>query len=181
MTGLAARPSIAALLRAAAVAATAVLTCLAVSGAPAHAQADKQEKGGKLPRFASLRSGEVNVRTGPGPRYPVDWVFMRRDMPVEIVAEFDTWRKIRDWQNTEGWVHQSMLSSRRYVLIVADEVQPLMRRNDDDGPAAAMLEPGVVGQLMQCDPQWCRIQVNRLSGWVKRKALWGVYPDEDPK
>lgn len=161
----------------------AALLCAAPAPSPAlaQAQADKPDKGGKLPRYASLRSAEVNVRTGPGPRYPVDWVFMRRDMPVEIVAEFDTWRKIRDWQNTEGWVHQSMLSSRRFVLVVADEVQPLLRRADDTGPAVAILEPGVVAQLVQCDLQWCRLQATRVSGWVKRNSIWGVYPDEDVK
>ncbi len=166
-------------MRAAAALALAAILC----AAPGHgfAQNEKPDKGGKLPRYASLRSGEVNVRTGPGPRYPVEWVFMRRDMPVEIVAEFETWRKIRDWQNTEGWVHQSMLSSRRFVMVVADEVQPLLRRAEDTGQPVAMLEPGVVAQLLQCDLQWCRLQASRVSGWVKRKAIWGVYPDEDVK
>ena len=181
VTGLAARSSALAFLGAVLVAAAAALPFAAMAPTPALAQAEKPDKAGKLPRFASLRSGEVNVRTGPGPRYPVEWVFMRRDMPVEIVAEFDTWRKIRDWQNTEGWVHQSMLSSRRFVLIVADEVLPLLRRGDDAGPAVAMLEPGVVVQLLQCDPQWCRLQASRVNGWVKRGSIWGVYPDEDVK
>ncbi|HKH69397.1 MAG TPA: SH3 domain-containing protein, partial [Reyranella sp.] len=73
--------------------------------------AAQQRKGSGLPipRFASLRSDEVNVRTGPGPRYPIDWVFKRKAMPVEIVAEFENWRKIRDWQGASGWVHQSLL------------------------------------------------------------------------
>ena len=166
-------------MRAAAALALAAILCAAPG--LAVAQSEKPDKGGKLPRYASLRSGEVNVRTGPGPRYPVEWVFMRRDMPVEIVAEFETWRKIRDWQNTEGWVHQSMLSSRRFVMVVADEIQPLLRRADDTGQAVAMMEPGVVAQLLQCDLQWCRLQANRVSGWVKRKTIWGVYPDEDVK
>ena len=152
-----------------------------LASSPAQAQADKPDKAAKLPRYASLRSGEVNVRTGPGPRYPVEWVFTRRDMPVEIVAEFDTWRKIRDWENTEGWVHQSMLSARRFVIVVAEETQPLLRKPEDAGPALAMLEPGVVAQLLQCEPQWCRLQAGRVSGWAKRKAVWGVYPDEDVK
>src|SRR5258708_28049028 len=72
---------------------------------------------GPLPRYLSLRSDEVNLRTGPGVRYPVDWVLQRRNMPVEVLAEFENWRKIRDWQGTEGWVHQSMLSGRRYAIV----------------------------------------------------------------
>src|SRR4051812_46096299 len=76
--------------------------------------------GGNLPRYLSLRSDEVNLRTGPGVRYPVDWVLQRRHMPVEVLAEFENWRKIRDWQGTEGWVHQSMLSGRRYAMVMGD-------------------------------------------------------------
>ncbi|MGQ0675487.1 MAG: SH3 domain-containing protein, partial [Rhodospirillales bacterium] len=150
VTGLAARSSARALMRAATAAGLAGLICAAalcaaVPASPALAQAERPEKAGKLPRFASLRSGEVNVRAGPGPRYPVEWVLTRRNMPVEVVAEYDTWRQVRDGENTLGWVHQAMLSAQRYVLIVAEEVQPLLRRPDDAGPAAAMVEPGVVG------------------------------------
>src|SRR5919204_606278 len=82
---------------------------------------NNQRKGSglPLPRFASLRSDEVNVRTGPGTRYPVDWVFKRKGMPVEIVAEFENWRKIRDWQGASGWVHQSLLTGKRSFIIPA--------------------------------------------------------------
>ncbi|MGQ0675478.1 MAG: SH3 domain-containing protein, partial [Rhodospirillales bacterium] len=177
--GLAVRSSVPGFMRAAAALALAAMLCAAPG--PGFAQNDKADKGGKLPRYASLRSGEVNVRTGPGPRYPVEWVLTRRNMPVEVIAEFDTWRQVRDRENTLGWVHQAMLSAQRYVMIMADEMQPLLRRPDDAGPAVAMLEPGVVAQLLQCDPQWCRLQANRVSGWVKRKSIWGVYPDEDVK
>ncbi len=92
-----------------------------------------------LPRFASLRAGEVNVRTGPGVRYPVEWVFVYRHMPIEIVAEFDTWRKVRDWQGTEGWVHLSMLSGRRTAIVTTgrrwrristDRSRPRVQSND---------------------------------------------------
>lgn len=166
--------------RAIALAAGAVLL-LAATASPLHAQADKAEKGGKLPRFQSLRSGEVNVRTGPGPRFPVDWVFVRRDLPVEVLAEFETWRKIRDSENTEGWVHQSMLSPRRYVLFTGDEVRQLRKSPSDDAPMVARVEPGVVGQLLQCEQAWCRIQVAKVTGWIRRNLVWGIYQDEDVK
>src|SRR5579862_3380664 len=82
--------------------------------------AGTEASGLPLPRFASLRSDEVNLRSGPGVRYPVDWIYTRRDLPVEVIAEFDTWRKIRDWQGTEGWVHQSFLSARRMVVVTGE-------------------------------------------------------------
>ena len=96
-----------------------------------------------LPRFASLRSNEVNLRTGPGTNYPVDWVLTRRAMPVEVLAEFDIWRKIRDWQGTVGWVHQSMLTGNRTALILAS---PRLLRSDPGGAARPVvrLEPGVI-------------------------------------
>jgi SH3-like domain-containing protein len=133
-----------------------------------------------LPRFASLRSGEVNVRTGPGSRYPVEWVFVYRHMPVEIVAEFDTWRKIRDWQGTEGWVHQSMLFGRRMV-IVRDGTRPLRRDPDPAAPAIARVEKKVLGRILSCAGGWCRLEVSGFTGWMQRGDVWGVYKNEEIK
>ena len=130
-----------------------------------------------LPRFVSLRKDEVNVRTGPGIRYPVDWVFTYRHMPVEIVAEFESWRKIRDWQGTVGWVHASMLSGRRWVM-VRDSVQPLHRAAAPHAPVVARVEARVLGRLKQCRDAWCEVEIAGLEGWIRRAALWGVYPDE---
>lgn len=151
------------------------------TAAPGHAQSERPDKAGKLPRFASLKSDDVNVRTGPGPRYPVDWKFVRRDMPVEIVAEFETWQKIRDWEGTEGWVHQSMLSARRHVLVTGDKLQELYRKPEDAATVVARSEPGVIGQLQQCESNWCRVQMRKVTGWVRRDVIWGVYADEDMK
>ncbi|MDA0702039.1 MAG: SH3 domain-containing protein [Proteobacteria bacterium] len=144
---------------------------------PAAAQTETQPTGLPLPRFASLRADEVNVRTGPGPRYPVEWVFVRRNMPVEIVAEFDTWRRIRDWQGTEGWAHKSMLSGHRTVMMQG-EVRTLRREPTEDSPAVARAETGVVGSLEACDSGWCRVEISGFEGWLKSNEFWGVYPDE---
>jgi SH3-like domain-containing protein len=135
------------------------------------------ETGLPIPRFVTLKSDEVNVRTGPGVRYPVDWVFLRRSMPVEIVAEFDTWRKIRDFEGTEGWVHQFMLSGRRTVLVIG-QVRTIRRDPNEASPAVARVEPGVVAELEACRPAWCEIQVSGISGWVQRSHVWGVRLDE---
>ncbi len=132
-----------------------------------------------LPRFVSIRSGEVNLRTGPGVQYPVDWVYRRPDLPVEIVAEFGTWRKIRDWQGTQGWVHQGMLAGQR-TLIVTGKARTIRTKPELDAQAVAQIEPGVIGRLQECPngTVWCRIYVKGFNGWLPRDDFWGVYPDE---
>lgn len=136
------------------------------------------ETGLPVPRFVSIRSGKVNVRTGPGVRYPIDWVFVRKDMPVEILGEYENWRQIRDWKGTSGWVHQSMLSGRRTVVI-SGEILELRRKASPDARVVARSEPGVVGSLLSCDDDWCEVQITEYRGWVERGKLWGVYPEEE--
>ncbi|MHA1565348.1 MAG: SH3 domain-containing protein [Alphaproteobacteria bacterium] len=131
-----------------------------------------------LPRFVSVRSGEVNLRTGPGVRYPIDWVFIRRDLPVEIVAEYETWRQIRDHQGTTGWVHKSMLSGKRTVLM-QEKLVTLRRDANTGAPPVARAQAGVIGELVECDDVWCRVEVAGIRGWAERAKLWGVYPGED--
>jgi SH3-like domain-containing protein len=169
-----------------------VLTAIAILALPmgAHAQTPTEKlgagtegpppPGSSLPRYVSLRSDEVNLRTGPGVRYPVDWVLQRKHMPVEILAEYENWRKIRDWQGTEGWVHQSMLSGRRYAIVTGD-IRALHRQAEPNSPAVARLEPGVVAQIMECKDQWCRVDANGFKGWLTRSEFWGAYPNEAVK
>ena len=132
-----------------------------------------------LPRFVSLRSDEVNLRTGPGVQYPVDWIYTRRDLPVEIIAEFQTWRKIRDWQGSEGWVHQSMLSARRMAVVVGSQ-RHLRADPDEKAPDIALVDPNVVGRILGCprDKTYCRVDVENHQGWLKRDEFWGVYQGE---
>lgn len=132
-----------------------------------------------LPRFVSLRTDEVNLRTGPGQRYPIDWTYARKDLPVEVIAEFEAWRKIRDWQGTEGWVHQSMLSGRRMMVVIGGERQ-LRNSDSDSADAVAVVEPGVLGRLLQCprNRDYCRVEVGQVQGWFKRDEIWGVYKGE---
>jgi SH3-like domain-containing protein len=130
-----------------------------------------------LPRFESLRSDRVNLRVGPGENYPIAWVLVRKDMPVEIVREFSHWRMIRDWQGTEGWVHERMMSPRRRVVVTGG-VHILRRLPDPASPAVARAEPGVIGNLVECRGAWCRITAGDVSGWIERRDVWGVLPDE---
>jgi SH3-like domain-containing protein len=130
-----------------------------------------------LPRYASLRADEVNLRTGPGVRYPIDWVFQRRGLPVEITAEFENWRKVRDGQGTEGWVHRQMLSGKRSLIVVGKE-EVMRRQAESDSPAVARLAPGVVVQVLECTGDWCRVEASGFRGWLQRSGTWGSLPDE---
>ncbi len=131
-----------------------------------------------LPRFVSLRTDPINMRTGPGVRYPVDWVYVRRGLPVEVVAEFDTWRRINDPDGADGWIHTSMLSARR-TAVVSGGLRPLRRTSEDEGDLLARVEPGVVVNVQRCPTgSYCRVEVSGVQGWIRRDHLWGVYSDE---
>ncbi len=138
-----------------------------------------------LPRFAALRSDEVNLRAGPGTRFPIEWTYQRRELPVEITREFELWRRIRDPEGTEGWVHQSTLMGRRSVIVRgAPGSEILLRREPQEGaPAAARLRPGVVLRLRQCEPRnpWCEAQVGDHRGYILRRDIWGVNAEEEVK
>lgn len=128
-----------------------------------------------IPRFAALKTDEVNLRTGPGQRYPVDWVYKRRDLPVQIEREFDVWRLVRDPEGVKGWVHQATLTGRRTFFVLGEE-RAMRRQASDDAGVVARLRPGVVGLLKRCevDAAWCQVQVGEHKGWMKRSELWGV-------
>ncbi len=135
--------------------------------------------GAPLPRWAALRSDEVNLRTGPGTRYPIDWVYRRRDLPVQIQREFDAWRLIEDQDGVKGWVHSATLTGRRgFVIKVAD--QTLRKSAADDAPAVATLRTGVAGRLRACAAKatWCDVEAGGQRGWLKREVIWGIFPDE---
>jgi SH3-like domain-containing protein len=130
-----------------------------------------------LPRFAVLHADKVNLRAGPGDRYPIEWVYLRKDWPVEIVAHFDHWWRVRDWDGTEGWVHEKMISQRRQVIVTGG-VHALRQSPDLSGALVARAEPGVMARLDECRGEWCRIVAGDVTGWVQRSDIWGVYPNE---
>ena len=130
-----------------------------------------------LPRFSSLRFDRVNVRVGPGLNFPVEWVLTRRGMPVEVIAEYESWRRIRDWQGTEGWVRENGLAGKR-TAIVTGSVRLLYRAAGDLTAAVAQVEPGAIGQLLACEGEWCRLDFGGKRGYLKRGEFWGANPDE---
>ena len=154
----------------------------AASTAPPAATAPDVPAAGRstglpVPRFVSLGTDQVHLRFGPGREYPVRWVLARKGLPVEIVAEFDTWRKVKLHDDDEGWIHSSLLSSRRTIMI-KDEIAELRRTPADDARVVLRAEPGVVGDLLDCEEDWCRVDIEGRRGWLRRVAFWGVLPDE---
>ena len=133
----------------------------------------------KLPRFASLRSDDVNMRAGPGTRYRIDWVYKRRELPVEIEREFDVWRWVRDADGIQGWVHQATLMGRRSFVVQKSEAT-LRSEANDSGSAIAVLKPGVIGRIRSCEAssEWCNVQVGSYRGFLRRGQFWGTLPDE---
>jgi SH3-like domain-containing protein len=130
-----------------------------------------------VPRFVSLGADQVHLRFGPGREYPIRWVLARKGLPVEIVAEFDTWRKVKLHDNDEGWIHSSLLSSRRTVMI-KDQVAELRRTPSDDARVLLRAEPGVIGELLDCEDEWCRVDIQGRRGWLRRAAFWGALAAE---
>ena len=130
-----------------------------------------------LPRFASLRSGEVNMRTGPGTRYPIVWTYTRRGLPVEIIAEYDIWRRVRDPQGTEGWRNKTELTGKRQAIITGG-MRDLRKDPDENAQVTAHLEEGSVGQLVSCQVDWCKLKFDGAKGFLRKTDFWGVYPAE---
>lgn len=137
-----------------------------------------------LPRFVSLKSDEVNARLGPGSDYAIAWVFRRAELPVEIIAEFESWRQIRDSEGGTGWVSASLLSGRRTALVAPwVKKKTLFQLSSSRGDTAivAEMEPGAIVDILNCDGKYCEIYAGNRKGWMPQKNLWGVYPGERVK
>ncbi len=143
-------------------------------------QAKGSVTGQPLPRWAALRSDEVNLRAGPGTRYPIDWVYHRRDLPVRIEREFEVWRLVEDQDGVKGWVHQATLVGRRGFVVKSTQPVTMRASASDDAAAVALLKPGVVGHIRSCEAKsvWCEMQVADYRGWLKRDSVYGLNPDE---
>ncbi|MFN3868396.1 MAG: SH3 domain-containing protein [Hyphomicrobiaceae bacterium] len=140
-----------------------------------------------LPRYVSLKADRVNLRQGPGTDYPTAWVYRRAGLPVEVLEEFDTWRKVRDAEGTVGWILQSLLSGRRTALVLPWELKegspapqvPLRYSDSERSSPVAIVEAGVIADVQSCDGVWCLVAVDRYRGYVEQKKLWGVYEREE--
>ena len=157
-----------------------VVIFAAFAGA-AQAEATGSASGLPVPRFVSLKADRVNMHIGPAKTYEVKWVYQRAGLPVEVTAEFENWRRIRDVDGAEGWVYHSLLSGRRTGLAIAkakDALIPIYENADLESAVVAKLEAGVLGSIKRCREGWCQIAGRGFAGWLQQVRLWGVYPDE---
>ncbi len=172
-----------------AVAFTVVILGFIASSPELNAQTKTGKTGLPLPRYVSLKSDKVNLRTGPGVEYPTTWVYRRAGLPLEVFEEFQNWRHVRDSEGTEGWIFSSLLSGRRTALVL-----PWERKKSDSKPTTAVynnnsqragkvaiIEAGVIADVHGCDGRWCEVTINAFNGYVDQTKLWGVYPNESWK
>lgn len=164
---------------------------MALLGPAVPVSAAEGPSGLPLPRFVTTRSNPINVRIGPGTKYGVAWVYVKAGTPVEIIQEFDTWRKIRDVDGSEGWLHQNLLQGKRAGLVApwkpAGEQVAMLRSRDDTAGVRAWLGPSFRVDIKECDGTWCEVvatahpanaAVQTYDGYVHQADLWGVYKDE---
>jgi SH3-like domain-containing protein len=158
----------------------ALLTFTSVIG-PTRAGTDVVTSGLPVPRFVSIKADRVNVRGGPDKDHDVSFIYTRVGWPVEITAEFENWRRIRDSDGSEGWVYHSLLSGKRTAAVqlkVKTDMAPLHAKPDRDSAVTARLEVGVLATVKACTGTWCHIVGAQFDGWVDQNDLWGVYPNE---
>ncbi len=134
--------------------------------------------GNPLPRFVAMSASKANLRTGPGRQYPVDWVYSRRGLPLEIIDEHGAWRKVRDHEGVEGWMLVSLLYGKRTVMIRGKQ-RELLDEPKLGAQATIIADPGVIGEIDQCQGLWCEIVIKGASGWIERRHVWGVYATEE--
>jgi SH3-like domain-containing protein len=146
----------------------------------AQVESEESETGLSLPRMVSLRSNRINARSGPGSRYPIEWVYQQKGAPVEIIAEFEFWRQIKDWEGSEVWVHKNMLSGRRFIRVINPGENNLYSKPDLESRVVAHVEDGVVGEVEKCpeNSDMCLINFDNVQGWMPRSVMFGVYDDE---
>jgi SH3-like domain-containing protein len=146
----------------------------------AHAYDPKEGSGLPVPRFASLKSDHAFVRTGPSMDYPIKYVYKREGLPVQIIQEFDAWRKIKDPAGESGWVHKLLLSGTRTAM--TGEAVTSVFKNPDGESLIAEIEKGVIVTMDECNGTWCLIrfgtQESQQKGWVSQKNMWGVAETE---
>ncbi len=162
-------------------AAKAAVFALTLAAAAARAGGDTATSGLPVPRFVSLKADRVNVRGGPDKDHDVSWIYTRVGWPVEITAEFENWRRIRDSDGSEGWVYHSLLSGKRMAAVQLKsktDLAALHAKPDAESAVLARLQSGVLGSVKRCNGSWCRLTGDGFDGWIEQHRLWGVYPDE---
>ena len=153
-----------------------ILIAIVISLTASFAHASKSSK---TPYFASIRASKANIRTGPSVRYPIQWVYVKPQWPVEVTATFERWRKIKDKSGELGWIHESLLTGKRNVIVNANGVQEIYRLPIHTSSVVAIVENGVLAELVSCKSKWCKVQLEKEEGWIESKFLWGTKENEN--
>ncbi len=157
-----------------------MLVAAGVLVATASENKSKKSDSNSLPRFVSLRSDKVYARFGPGVKYPIEWVYSQKSAPVEVISEYEDWRRIRDWQGSESWIKAQMLNNKRFVKVIAAGENNLYAKDSYKSKIIARVEDEVIGEIKKCPAEngFCLVQFAQYQGWMPRQSLFGVYPDE---
>jgi SH3-like domain-containing protein len=137
-----------------------------------------RDTGLPIPRFVSLRADTVNMRAGPGLRYPIEWVYKRQGLPVAVLQEFNAWRKVRAADGTVGWVHTALLDGRRTAQVVGGSPRALLREPAETANTVALVQPGAIGELDGCEDGYCHVDLGNHSGWLRQQDIYGVLPND---
>lgn len=165
----------------------AILALGAASVSPAYSQTtgaiEHGQSGLPLPRFVSLKASRVNLRIGPSQEYAVEWLYLKKGLPLEIIQEYDNWRRVRDSEGTEGWIYHSLLSGSRTGIVAPwhhgkDARIEMLAEPRQGTKVTALLEPGAIGHILSCNGDWCQMDFGGHEGWVVQGAIWGAYPGE---
>ena len=158
---------------------TALFFALMLLSGPALAQDASilNPSGLPIPRYVSVKFNEVNVRVGPGKRYPIRYVYKRKDLPVQIVEEFAHWRKIKDYEGASGWVQKTQLDGKRTALIM-DKPQNLYPKPEVTSAPIVRATPMVIAPIRECRPDWCELSIGNTSAWIRKADIWGVGREE---
>lgn len=133
-------------------------------------------------RFVAMRADKVNARSGPNIRYPIEWIYQQQNHPVEIIAEYEQWRKIKDYEGSTSWVRKNLLTNARYALVVEEGENNIYEKDSLNSDVIARAENGTIGKIKKCSATFCLLTFeNKIEGWMQRSVLYGIKKNEEIK
>ena len=131
-------------------------------------------------RFVSLKDEIVNSRSGPGTRYPIEWIYKQKHAPLEVIGEFEEWRQVRDWQSSESWILSSLLSRKRYAKITTPGENNLYSKSNYKSKIIAKVEDGAIAEIKKCPAgnEFCLLRFENIDGWMPRQNIFGIHKNE---
>ena len=157
-----------------------LLVLLLLTGVAHSRQIGESESSMSLPRMVSLRSDNVHARSGPGKKYPIEWIYKQKGAPLEIINEFELWRQVRDWEGSVSWIHKTLLTGKRFAKVITPGINNIYQRPDSEAKIVAKVEDGAIGEIKKCPKksEFCLIKFESIEGWVNKKNVFGVYENE---